>query len=181
MTPLAITSLILGLALTIAGLFAIIKPANSISFLSGLPRNVWLGRLFTAVALIWAAILTYREHFEIVDKNIWLLYLVTPIVIWLTIKYVDELLCARAIGGILCILPAPMLDAAFIENSPTRLFVTFFAYLMAICGMVLIWSPYLMRKALAPCIKNKSSILKCGTITLLAGLFYCIAAFFIYE
>ncbi len=181
MSNLALTSLILGATLLATGILFFIKRESIIYFFSGLPRNIWLGRVLTAIVLVWSAFLVYKERFGLVDRNIWLLFVSTPILFWLIIKYMDELLCARAIGGLFAIIPAVMLDTAFVENSTTRLFVTCFAYMMAIVGMILIWSPYLMRKALAPCFKTQTSTRVCGTLLCVFGLFYAILAFTAYR
>ena len=52
-------------------------------------------------------------------------------------------------GGLLCLLPAPILAVAREHDSQWRLVIVIVAYIMAVKGMALVLSPYLFRKGTA--------------------------------
>jgi len=55
------------------------------------------------------------------------------------------LLACRAAGGLLALLPAPVLLVARFHPSPWRLAVVILMYLLAVAGMLLMMSPYHLR------------------------------------
>ena len=75
-----------------------------------------------------------------------LLYVLTPLSIVLVGFFVDDLLAPRALGGLLLLLAAPLLDAARWHASPLRLVVVVAAYILVVKGVVLVVCPYQFRK-----------------------------------
>jgi uncharacterized protein YjeT (DUF2065 family) len=72
-------------------------------------------------------------------------YLVAPLAFVLIVLFMDELLAARAFGGVLLLLGDPILDAIRWHDSPLRLVITSLTYVMVVAGMALVLSPYYFR------------------------------------
>jgi len=136
------------LAAALAALSApcVLYPAQALDAIRRFPRNRPLGWVLAAVALLWSAWLVFHMSMESFDKYKPLLYVLTPLAFVLVVLFVDDLLAARAFGGLLALIPAPMLDAAQWHESPWRFVVVVLAYVMALAGMALILSPYHLRK-----------------------------------
>lgn len=147
---LAAISLVLG-ALILAGhLLLGLAPKKAGVFLAGFPRDIWAGRLLAALAVAWVAWLVWRADIAWLERYRLLACALSPVAYVLIIMFVDDLLAVRALGGLFLLIPALILDAAFVIPAPSRLVMTGFAYLLAVLGMVLVWSPYLFRKMVAP-------------------------------
>jgi hypothetical protein len=149
MNELAIASAAFGGVLAALGAAVMAAPAACRRAADGFPRNRLSGWALTAVAAVWSALLLQEEHLGALDSLKPLLPLLTPVTILLVVVFLDELLAARALGAVLCLLPAPMLDAARGHPSPWRLWIVLSAYLMAIKGMALVLSPHLFRRTVA--------------------------------
>jgi hypothetical protein len=59
--------------------------------------------------------------------------------------FVPGFLAPRGLGCLLLLAAALMLDAAFLVQTPWRYAVTLLAYVWVIFGMILVYSPHLMR------------------------------------
>jgi len=140
-------------------------PKTIPAWLAAFPRNIQAGRILAAIDIALVAYLLFSEKFAWVDAHRQLLYLAAPAAFFLVIFFMDELLAARALGGLFLLVPFWILKAAFEHPSPGRLLMTCFAYLLVVNGMVLVWSPYLFRKQLQLVNANNSL----GFISLLAG------------
>ncbi len=90
----------------------------------------------------------------------------TPVAIALVGWAMDDLLAARALGAVLLLAPAPILDAARWHPSPWRLVVTVLAYAMAVKGAVLVMSPHLFRAWSARCLPRDAACRICGALAL---------------
>jgi len=145
-TPLAWASFLAGLILALLAGLLLALPQQSAALLKAFPRHVWAGRALAAITILWSAWLLFDAHFGWVDANRMLVYGLIPVAYLVIIFFADDLLAARAFGGLLLLLPLPLLEAAFIHPSTLRLVITVFAYALAIVGMALVWSPYLFRQ-----------------------------------
>ena len=70
---------------------------------------------------------------------------ILPLTYVLVILFVDEFLAVRAIGAFLLLLACPFLEAAFLRDPDTRLFIPILAYTWILIGMFWVGMPYLMR------------------------------------
>lgn len=142
---LSIVSLI---AAAITGLLAFLllrRPEPLARACAALPRHRLAGMLFTAIALLWSALLINQMTLGELGRFKNLLYFLTPLSFYLIITYLDELLAARALGGLLMLIPTLMTDAARWHDSPLRLVVVTLAYVLVILGIWLVLSPYKFR------------------------------------
>lgn len=155
MTGLAIAGLAMGAVLVVMAAPCFLAPGKAREAARAFPRNAMLGWLLTTVSLVWAAWLLYNvplPRLDVFQRIIDLekmkpsLLVLTPLFIYLVGRFVDELLAARALGGILILIPAPILDAIRWPTNSLRLPVTILCYVLVIEGIVLILSPYLFRR-----------------------------------
>jgi hypothetical protein len=133
------------------------------------------------VAVAWVAILVWRIDIAWLARYRMLFCAMAPVVYVLVIVFVDELLAARALGGIYLLVPALILDAAFVYPSNSRLVMTAFAYLMAVMGMVLVWSPFMFRKMTAPWAGNPTACRIAGVAGTMFGAGLVLLGWLVYR
>jgi len=146
MSRLGGISLVLGAVTGMVSACFICFPSASSLFARAFPRRKVAGAIMACVALVWATVLLMRMNLGFLEGHKVLLLVLSPIVFVLTVFFVDELLGPRALGGILLLVPAPILDAARWHESAWRYFAIVSAYIMVIKGISLVLSPYLFRK-----------------------------------
>jgi len=121
-------------------------PQTINTWLAAFPRNIWAGRILAAIDIALVTFLLLSEGFSWVDAHRQLLFIAAPAAFLIVVFLMDELLSARAFGGLLLLIPFWILKAAFMHPSAGKLLMTGFAYLLVVLGMALVWSPYLFRK-----------------------------------
>jgi hypothetical protein len=144
---LAHISILLGALGVAASLWQAIAPAQVRRMLDALPRHTLTGWALAAVDLLWVAWLINETSLGRFDNWKPALYFLTPLSFYLLIQYLDELLTVRALGGLLLLLAAPVLDIARWHTSDWRLVIAGLAYLWVVMGMFLVMSPHLFRRA----------------------------------
>ena len=180
MSELAKIALGLGGAIALLGAWLAAAPEQATAWIRRFPRNRWAGGILATVDLLWSAGLLYNAPLESFDNLKPLLYILTPVSIFLVIQFMDDLLAARAFGGLLVLIPAPLLEAARWNPSPWRLVVTLTAYALAIKGIALILSPYLLRRAADLCLRTERTCRWCGFVGLSLGVALAVLAFAVY-
>lgn len=122
-------------------------PAATRRALAVFPRNAWFGRTLAVVAFAWSTRLVMDMPLGFVEPYKSWLYVVAPLVYLLVILLMDELLAARALGGLLLLVAEPVLAAARMPGlSAWRLVIVALAYVWIIAGMALVLGPYWFRK-----------------------------------
>ncbi len=139
-------SLGLGVAHLLAGVMLVVAPEVAREGLARFPRHVWMGRLLSAIALGWSAVLVWEMPLGWFDAYKGWLWVGVPLIYLLVIVLLDELLAARALGGLCLLLPAPLLEMARFHPSAWRLFPVVLAYIWVVLGMALVLGPYRFRK-----------------------------------
>lgn len=180
MTILAKVSLITGIIFMLMHLPCIINPKLAQKILKAFPRNKIMGWIFTAITLIWAAYLlnqTPLGRFDVIKDY---LMIATPVAIGLVIYFMDELLSARALGGLFILLPAPMLTATRTSDSPLRLIIVVIAYVMAIAGMIFVLNPYKLRNLITKVLYSESSTRIVGLTGTIVGVLLVILSVTVY-
>ncbi len=170
MPTLAVITVFAGLCLLALGLPLAAFPRRTMETLERFPRNVNAGRVLATAALAWALWMLLNAQINWVNEHRRLVYILAPAAWFLVMFFMDELLAPRALGGIMLLAPMPILDAAFLESSPKRLVMVILAYLLAIAGMVLVWSPYMFRKTAARCLATTGQHRAWSGALLLGGL-----------
>lgn len=137
--------LVIGAALVIAHLVALLKPEPVKAWLKGLPRNEKFGLVLVAISFAWA-LLVWSEmdlgEFYNVERPVQLILVAGCVGVMI---HVREFLAVRAMGFFLILAAAPTLDAAFLEPPVTRLLLVALSYAWIILGMFWVGMPYLMR------------------------------------
>ena len=136
-----------GAFFVLVNLPALLVPTWFRNTLLAFPRSRWPAWVLTALDLAWFGWLLYHEplwpFFDPVRP--WLVVIV-PVVIVLVGIFMDELLAARALGGLLLLVAGPMLDTARWHPSAWRFVVIVLAYVWVVAGMVFVLSPYRVRR-----------------------------------
>lgn len=178
MSELKIVSLLLGAVFSLSGLAALVKPQAAVDVLKAFPRNKSAGWILTAICIAWSGWLIYMMPLGGFEKYKNLIYVLMPVLFFLIITYMGELLAARALGGILMLLPYPMLEATIGSQSAYKYVIIILAYIMVVKGMLLTLSPYMFRRYAQLASGNNSALrilsglwLVFGVLLILLGLF----------
>lgn len=181
MSELSIVAFLIGLLALAIGGVSLAVPAQVRAGLDAFPRSIWPGRILTAVDLVWAAYEMTRMHLGMFDA--WKIHLVwlVPVAIYLCVKYMDELLSPRALGGLLLLAAGPVLNVARWNPSDARLVITLIAYFWIGLGLLFLLSPWWFRR-LVPWIagKNDKQIRFGGVLKALIGLGLIALALLVY-
>lgn len=180
MSSLAVAALILGGAMVVVHAPGLFAPGLTRTWLAAFPRNRWAGWLLTAIALAWSAWLVMDMPLGRFDVyKVWL-YGLGPVVFVLIVWLMDELLAARALGGVLLLVPSPLLDAARPHESDWRLVVVVLAYGLVLAGITLVLCPYMFRKTVALWSRSPAACRIWGGAGLALGLIVMALALAVY-
>jgi hypothetical protein len=169
MGELSQVALISGGVVGLIGLACALAPAQARACIRAFPRNRWAGWVLLAVDLVWSGWLVVKTPLGRFEGLKPLVYVLVPVAFFLIASFMDELLAARALGGLLVLVPAPVLDAARWHGSIWRLVVVVLAYVLAVKGIVLLLSPYQFRRAAALCVRSGAACRGCGVAWALVG------------
>jgi len=143
--PLQVMGIIVGLWLLASHGFALLVPDAVKPWLRAFPRNEKLGIALVITAFAWSFVIWScmdLGEFFTVEKPVQVLLVAGCVGV---IVFVKEFLAVRALGFLMILAAAPILDAAFLEEPRTRLLLVAFAYVIAVKGMFWVGMPYLMR------------------------------------
>lgn len=145
--PLSWIAMGLGTFFVLFNLPAVLSPALFQRLLLQFPRSRVPGWLLAALDLSWFGWLLFHEplwqFFDYVRPWLWLLI---PVIIILVCVFMDELLAPRALGGLMLLIAAPILDAARFHPSLWRYLPLVLAYVWIIAGIVFVLTPYRVRR-----------------------------------
>jgi hypothetical protein len=138
--------LILGALYGFICAFMVFAPNATRGVFRRFPRHRVAGWILTAIALWWSALLLLGMDMGFLNAYKKLIYLLAPLAFFLIAFYMENLLAARALGGLLLLVPALMIDVARFDPSQFRYVLLVLAYVMVFKGMALVASPYLFRR-----------------------------------
>ncbi len=144
----------------------LLSPAQARRGLTAFPRNRWMAWALTAVAVAWSAWLLNDAPLGRFETAKAYLPVLVPVAYGLIVYFMDELLAVRALGGLLILIPAPLLAAARWHDSSWRLVIVCLAYMMAIKGIVLVLNPYKFRKGVERFFATDGACRVCGSVGL---------------
>ncbi|MEM7386035.1 MAG: hypothetical protein AAF514_13930 [Verrucomicrobiota bacterium] len=137
--------IIVGMALVLAHVVALLMMGPTQEFLKKLPRNKVLGVILIAVASIWAwwiiKTMDLGEFYALREK----ILIVIPIAFCLVIFFADEFLAVRALGALALLAACVLLNAAWFKEPRTSILLPILAYAWIILGMFWVGMPYLLR------------------------------------
>jgi len=136
---------IAGLFLLLVSLPSLIRPDLVRDWLVGLPRSRAGGIVLLSLAFLWSFwLLATMEMGEFSGFRRPLL-IGLPIGFFLVLRFVEEFLAVRALGILFLLAAEPLLEAAFLRYEASRFFVTVFAYVLIVAGLLWVTMPYLLR------------------------------------
>ena len=166
--PLKVMGILIGVWLITSHGVALLKPDLVKPWLKRFPRNEKIGTILVIIAFAWSFIIwscmDLGEFFKI-EKPVQMILIAGCVGV---IVYVKEFLAVRALGFLMILAAAPILDSAFLKEPQTRLLIVAFAYAIAVKGMFWVGMPYLMRDQIN-WLLAKDNRWKIGTI---AGALY---------
>jgi len=143
--PLKGMGIIIGVWLIASHGFALLRPGTVKPFLHDFPRNENIGMALVVAAFVWTFIvwscMDLGEFFKI-ERPVQFILVAGCIGV---ITYVREFLAVRALGFLMILAAAPILESAFLKEPQSRLLIVAFAYVIALKGMFWVGMPYLMR------------------------------------
>ena len=142
---LKVVGLVVGLFVAASHALALARPEETRRWLAGFPRSRQAGVLILSIDFAWALWLVYAMDWGEFYYLRMPMLVALPIFFYLTLRFVDEFLAARALGILALLVAAPLLDAAFLQPQVSRLFVVVLAYCWIIMGMSWISQPHLLR------------------------------------
>jgi uncharacterized protein YjeT (DUF2065 family) len=146
MSQLALVSVVLGGVMCAVSGSMIISPEKARGWMRQFPRSRSAGWILATIVLTWSGKWLYDSPLSNLEQYRNLIFILVPIAILLSGIFVDELLAPRALGALFIVIPSVLLDAARWHESPLRLVIAVFAYIMVIKGCILVVAPYSFRK-----------------------------------
>ncbi len=143
---LSTCSLIVGGLLSLLFGTALIWPESAQKIVRAFSRNTAAAWALVVIDVVWSAWLVYNEPMPRFEQYKSWLFLITPALILMIVFLMDELLAARALGGLLLLAATPVLTAARFNDASWRIFMAVVGYAMVITGIVLVLSPFRLRK-----------------------------------
>ncbi|MEM6915316.1 MAG: hypothetical protein AAF491_02025 [Verrucomicrobiota bacterium] len=174
--PLKAMGFIIGLWLIVSHALALVKPDLVGAQLKAFPRNEKLGIGMVIFGFLWAFILwscmDLGEFFKI-ERPVQVIILGVCIGV---IIHVKEFIAVRALGFLMILAAAPILESAFLKEPQSRLLIVAFAYAIAVKGMFWVGMPYLMRDQINWVLADKKRLVIAAGAGFLYGLLVLVSA-----
>lgn len=142
---LPIIALLLGLAISIKHLLALLILEPFKAFAQRFPRSRFWGKLLFSIALVWAFLLiatTDLGEFSSLRRSILGGILIGGGLFgWL----VTDFLAVRSLGFIALLAARPLLELTFLQSGALPLLLSLLAYVWVIIGLFCVGMPYLLR------------------------------------
>jgi hypothetical protein len=178
---LRLTAIVLGLLYVAAHLPAALAPVRFGVWARRLSNNYPLGVVLMVLATLWFVVLTgLMDLGEISNIRVQLMAVWAIAGVLLAI-FVRGFLTLRALGCLLLLAAALLLDAAFLATTPWRYVVTILAYAWVIAGMVLVYSPHVGRKWIDWASENTEHMRVLAWPGVAAGLLLVILGIWVYP
>ncbi|MFO7534322.1 MAG: hypothetical protein R6X19_01320 [Kiritimatiellia bacterium] len=180
MTTLAAMAVGIGLAAIIGKGMGLVMPEKARGFVKAFPRSRLWAWLLTALDLVLVSLLLWNL------PNSWftpwrpVLFVAGPVAFLLVIKFADELLSVRALGGLLLLAAAPVLDAARFHPSQARLVLVFLAYAWVFPGMLLVSNPWWFRKLTGRMMASDARCRAASAVGMLIGVVLVVLGLWVY-
>ena len=162
--------LFIGTFHVLIGLVALALRDRAAVALRRFPRSAIAGVTLSTLAFLWAAVIVHVAPLDFIAPY------KTPVVIVLLVSiplswfWMGDLLAARALGGLLSLLPAPVLLATRFLDSGWRLVMVVLMYVYALTGMFFAGMPHLCRDAITWLTARPARFTAAGAISLVTGL-----------
>lgn len=148
----------------------VLAPQSVRKFFGAFPRNFWIGAVLAALALVWSAFeVNAMPLGNFIGDYKWLLWILTPVVWGLILMFMNELLAARALGGLLLLVANPVLSIQCLSASRATWLIAGLAYGWVIAGTLLVLSPYRFRHAVEKCCATDGHCRVAGALGMVVG------------
>jgi hypothetical protein len=173
-------AIILGGLATAGGLAGIFRPDLIKKQSELFPRSVVPAWILTALCCWFAAKEALGMNMGFLDAYKKYIYVLSPAVFIASVVYMKELLAPRALGGFLCLIAVPILQAARWHESSLRLVVVVLVYLWIVYGIILLMSPWYFRKFSEPFMRNESLFKATAFVKAALGIVLLLLGIFVY-
>ena len=151
MTTLQMIGFIIGGLAAFIGIMMLMKPQSMLDCIDVFPRSKYPARVLTVINMIWSAWLCTQMYLGWFDPYKWIFYVIAGCGILAIIKFLDELLAPRMLGGLLLLVASPILRTARFfptpaDPSPWRLVISVLCYIWIIYGIYLLCCPWGFRR-----------------------------------
>lgn len=168
----------LAIAMALAGL---LLPKALQSGLAQFPRNHLAGHLLAATASALAAREAFMMNMGGLSGMKSAIYLIAPLVYIGSVTCLKELLAARALGGVLCLIAVPVVKVAALSGAPAFQVITLTGYGWAIWGITLLLAPWKCRQLNEALLRSPKLLRVVLAAKLLFGLGLLYLGSFVYS
>ena len=176
---------VLGVPLFGYGLFTVVRPQMATRFLQTFPRNRVAGAVLCAAAWLWTAYEIDTIGIEVFDRivrRLWFFSSDIPGMVWilavfltvLTCLWMENLLSLRALSALFMLFPAELFPAVRLCDTSWRLALVVFAYVCAVIGMIGMFYPWHLRRALTWRAAKQSRVAGFGAVYLAVGALFLV-------
>ncbi len=170
-------SFLLGTAFLVVSVFSLLRPAAARKLFTAFPRDKASAAVLTVLALGWSYLWLYIMPLGFlipVRPYISVLFPISVAAVWLLLP---DLLSCRAAGGVLALLPTPLISAAAWHPSPWRYAVLAVAYIMAVAGMCYIAWPWMLRDNISFVWSNPRRAAAFNSAVMCLGILFVVLSF----
>jgi hypothetical protein len=170
MIKLSTLAILLGALVAAVNFFALARPAQFTSTVRKFPRSVPLGTVLMLLATAWFVWNVRQEpiaDFQALKPALYTLFIAVGIG---SCIFVRDFLGARGAAVLALLLAQLMLDTARWSESPWRLVIVIWAYLMIVAGIVFTVSPWRLRDVIDWRTANTKRLQITGGIKMAFGL-----------
>ena len=176
---------VLGVPLFGYGLFTVLKPQLAARLLAAFPRNRIAGQVLCAAAWLWTAYEIDTIGIEVFDRivrRLWFFSSDIPGMVWilaivltvLTCLWMENLLPLRALSALFMLFPAELFPAVRLCNTSWRLALVVFAYACAVTGMIGMFYPWHLRRAITWRVAKPARVTGFGAAYLAIGALFLV-------
>jgi hypothetical protein len=169
-----------GLLLIASHLPGVVAPGWTASLCRAFPRSVPAGLFLTALALAWALWLAVTIDLGEFSNLRTPLTVITLLLGGGMLVFSREFLAVRGLAALLLLGANVLLDAAFLRDEPAKLVLVVLAYAWIVEALVFLFSPYLLRDALAFVSKSEGRFRLFSALGVGAGLLLLALGLFVY-
>ncbi len=170
MSAVAMMAVGIGLAMVLGKAPGLLAPEAARRFIGGFPRNRSWAWFLTSLDMLMVSVLVWGLPESWFTPWRASLFVLAPVSVILIGLFVDELLAVRALGGLLLLLAAPVLEVARFHPSEARLVLVVMAYAWVFPGMLLVANPWWFRKLTAPMVATSARCRVLSGFGVLLGL-----------
>ena len=176
MMQLKLSSLavLLGLLVAVPQIYGLLKPAAFREALRKFPRSANWGYVLMFIGTSWFLVNLQQESIADFSQYKPLMLAGFAVLGVLTCIYVSDFLAVRGLALVLMLLAKLMVDTARWADSPWRLVITGWAYLLVIAGMWFTISPWRLRDLINWKTANDQRVRLLSGLRLAFGLFVAI-------